>query len=261
MKAARLVVLTVAIAAGGVAALLAGRSEKPPATVPNVAAKSDSIDILVAKSDIPMGQRLSPGDVQWQAWPATTATGNFIRKSDRPAAIENLSGQIARVPFVAGEPIREAKLVNSKGSGFMAAILPTGMRAVSTQISPETGAGGFILPNDHVDVVLLRRDKEAEKAVGTEVHTSEIVLSNIRVLAIDQNVEEKSGQKVVVGKTATLELTPSQVEKLTLLQQLGTLSLALRSITDTSHTDAPVETRRTGVNIIRFGVSTVTTPR
>ncbi len=261
MKAARLVVLTVAIAAGGVAALLAGRSEKPPATVPNVAAKSDSIDILVAKSDIPMGQRLSPGDVQWQAWPATTATGNFIRKSDRPAAIENLSGQIARVPFVAGEPIREAKLVNSKGSGFMAAILPTGMRAVSTQISPETGAGGFILPNDHVDVVLLRRDKEAEKAVGTEVHTSEIVLSNIRVLAIDQNVEEKSGQKVVVGKTATLELTPSQVEKLTLSQQLGTLSLALRSITDTSHTDAPVETRRTGVNIIRFGVSTVTTPR
>ena len=136
------------------------------------------------------------------------------------------------MPFVAGEPIREAKLVNAKGSGFMAAILPSGMRAVSTQISPETGAGGFILPNDHVDVILTRRDREAEKATGTEVQTSETILSNVRVLAIDQTVQEKNGQKVVVGKTATLELTPRQVETLALAQQLGSLSLALRSITD-----------------------------
>jgi pilus assembly protein CpaB len=262
MKAARLVVLTVAIAAGGVAAMLAGRSEKPAEVKPNVVAKPETVDILVARADIPLGQAITPGDVQWQAWPAGTATGNFIRKSDRPAAIENLSGQIARAPFVAGEPIREAKLVNAKGSGFMAAILPSGMRAVSTQISPETGAGGFILPNDHVDVILSRRDREAEKAAGTEVHTSEIILSNIRVLAIDQNVEEKNGQKVVVGKTATLELTPQQVETLTLSQQLGTLSLALRSITDASKTDAPPEQRRNGsVNIVRFGVTTTTTPR
>src|SRR6267154_762917 len=99
----------------------------------------------------------------------------------------------------------------------MAAILPTGMRAVSTQISPETGAGGFILPNDHVDVILSRRDREAEKATGTEVHTSEIILANIRVLAIDQAIEEKSGgQKVVVGKTATLELSAGQAETLAL---------------------------------------------
>jgi pilus assembly protein CpaB len=261
MKAARLVVLTIAIAAGGFAALLAGRSEKPPVIKPDTAAKPDTIDILVAKSDIPMGNTVSPGDIQWQAWPATTATGNFIRKPDRPAAIENLSGLIARVPFVAGEPIREAKLVNAKGSGFMAAILPSGMRAVSTQISPETGVGGFILPNDHVDVILSSRDKEAEKASGTEVHTSKIVLSNIRVLAIDQSVEEKNGQKVVVGKTATLELTPDQAETLTLSRQIGTLSLALRSITDASRNDLPAETRRSGVNIVRFGVSTMTTPR
>jgi len=260
MKAARLVVLTVAIAAGGVAALLAGRGEKPPEPKPEAAAPA-TIDILIAKSDIPMGKALSPADIAWQAWPTTTATGNFIRKPDRPAAIENLSGYIARVPFVAGEPIREAKLVNAKGSGFMAAILPSGMRAVSTQISPETGAGGFILPNDRVDVVLTRRDKEVEKSGGGEAQTSEIVLSNIRVLAIDQNVEEKNGQKVVIGKTATLELTPSQVETLTLSQQLGALSLALRSITDASKTDAPTEKRRGSVNIVRFGVSTTTTPR
>ena len=119
-----------------------------------------------------MGQTLSPGDVQWQTWPASAASGNFIRKNDRPDAIENLSGQIARVPFVAGEPIREAKLVNAKGSGFMAAILPTGMRAVSTQISPETGAGGFILPNDRVDVILSRRDSDADKGGGEAQHAA-----------------------------------------------------------------------------------------
>ena len=259
MKAARLVVLTVAIGAGGIAALLAGRTEKPPETPVAAPVKPDTIDILVARSDIAMGQTVSPGEIQWQPWPANAATGNFIRKSDRPAAIENLSGQIARVPFVAGEPIREAKLVNAKGSGFMAAILPQGMRAMSIQISPETGAGGFILPNDRVDVVLSRRGNGDKTA---EANASETVLNNIRVLAIDQNIEEKNGQKVVIGKTATLELTPGQVETLSLSQQIGMLSLSLRSITDASQqTESTDDTKRTGVNIVRFGVGTMTTPR
>jgi pilus assembly protein CpaB len=265
MKAARLVVLSVALAAGGVAALLAGRSEKPPE--PKLEqAKIETIDILVAKGDIGMGQTLSPGDLQWQAWPPSVANSNFISKKDRPDALETLAGSIARQPFVAGEPIRDAKLVKAKGSGYMAAILPSGMRAVSTQISPETGAGGFILPNDHVDVLLTRRDKEAEKAAGNEVHTSEMILKNIRVLAIDQNVEEKNGQKVVVGKTATLELAPRQTETLALAQQLGTISLALRSITDASETEKETDaeqgnTKRGSVNVIRFGVTTMTTPK
>lgn len=262
MKAARLVVLTVAIGAGGIAALLAGRSEKPPAPKPTVVAKPNTVDILVAKSDIPLGHTLAPGDVEWQGWPPMAATGNFIRRPDRPAAIEQLSGQIARSPFVSGEPIRDAKLVNAKGSGFMAAILPSGMRAVATQITPESSAGGFILPNDRVDVILSRRDKDAEKMTGNgEVHSSEVILSNIRVLAIDQNVEEKNGQKVVMGKTATLELAPNQVETLAMAQQSGTLSLALRSITDASAKDAPIEKAKSGVNIVRFGVGTMTTPR
>jgi pilus assembly protein CpaB len=264
MKAARLVVLTVAIAAGGVAALLAGRSEKSPqvktAPVPQMA----TVDVLVAKSDIAMGQTVSPGDVRWQEGPAAAASGNFIRRADRPNAIEALSSSIARYPFVNGEPIRQAKLVNAKGSGFMAAILPAGMRAISTQITPETSAGGFILPNDHVDFILTRRKTDADKTAGGDPHSSEIILTNVRVLAIDQNVQEKDGQKVVIGKTATLELTPSQTEMLALSQQLGTLSLALRSITDASR-DAPESEdklggRRTGVNIVRFGVGTMTTP-
>ena len=147
----------------------------------------------------------------------------------------------------------------------MAAILPSGMRAISTQISPETSAGGFILPNDHVDVILTRRKTDVDKASGGDTHSSEIILTNVRVLAIDQNVQEKDGQKVVIGKTATLELTPGQTETLAVSQQLGTLSLALRSITDAA-SDAPesedkMDKHRTGVNIVRFGVGTMTAPK
>ena len=232
MKASRIVVLTIAIGAGGVAAMLAGRSEKP--VVVKEAPKVATVDILVAKSDISMGQKITPSGVQWQAWPANAAGANFIRKTERPQAIEQLSDDIARYPFVAGEPIREAKLVNAKGSGFMAAILPPGMRAISTQISAETGAGGFILPNDYVDVILTRRTQAAPNMPSTEGHSSETILRNVRVLAIDQNVQEKDGQKVVVGKTATRELGPDQAEALTVAQQDGTLALSLRSMSDAS---------------------------
>jgi pilus assembly protein CpaB len=142
----------------------------------------------------------------------------------------------------------------------MAAILPEGMRAVATDIIPETSAGGFILPNDHVDVILSRRDKDAEKATGSEaVFVSEIVISNVRVLAIDQTVEEKSGQRVIIGKTATLELTPNQSEIFTRAKQMGNVTLALRSIADFEGKDAPeVDNKpqsRTGINMVRFGVT------
>ena len=262
MKGARIVVLTVAVAAGGVAALLAGRSERPPEIKGESANKIATIDILVAKNDVGLGHTVTPGDMQWQAWPADVATGNFIRRTDRPDALENLAESIARAPFAAGEPIREAKLVNAKGSGFMAAILPSGMRAISTQISPETGAGGFILPNDHVDVILTRRERDADKqSNGGDSYNSGTILSNVRVLAVDQTVEEKNGQKVVVGKTATLELTPPQTELLAVSQQLGTLSLALRSLTDAMRDDPKSEERPDGrgnrVNVVRFGVSTI----
>ena len=100
--------------------------------------------------------------MKWQTWPASTTSNTFIRRNDRPDATTQIAGSIARAPFIAGEPIREAKLVKADGSGFMAAILPTGMRAVSTEISPETGAGGFILPNDRVDVILDPASEEPE---------------------------------------------------------------------------------------------------
>jgi pilus assembly protein CpaB len=262
MKAARLVVLGVAIAAGGLAAILAGGGSEPPppAPVAEPSQKIDTTDILVAKSDIGLGSVVAAGDITWQAWPASANNGTFISKKDRPDAIESLAGSIARAPFVAGEPIRESKLVKAQGSGFMAAILPQGMRAVSTEISPENGAGGFILPNDRVDVILSRRDRDP---ATNEQRPSETILNNVRVLAIDQNVEEKNGQKVVVGKTATLELTPGQAETLAMARQLGILSLALRSITDADAKPTVQEESggRSSINVVRYGVTVPTTPK
>jgi pilus assembly protein CpaB len=251
MNAARITVLAIAIGAGGIAAYLASGSDPKPATQEPVA-QLDTVDVLIARADIPLGQAVKPDDLQWQTWPASTAGANFIRRDQQGNAIADLTGSIARSPFFAGEPIREAKLVKGNGSGFMAAILPSGMRAISTEISPETGAGGFILPNDRVDVILSRRDRNPDRTGLPEVVNSEIILGNVRVLAIDQTVEEKNGQKVVVGRTATLELAPHQAEALARARQSGTLSLALRVSEERNN-------RRDTVNIVRYGVTTTTT--
>jgi pilus assembly protein CpaB len=190
MNTARIVVLTIAVGAGGVAAYLASGSDPKAPAEPTV--QLPTVDVLVAKNDIGLGQSVTANDVQWQTWPAATANNGFIRRTERPEAIKDVVGSIARAPFIAGEPVREPKLVKPNGSGFMAAMLPSGMRAVSTEISPETGAGGFILPNDRVDVILSKREKNPDKG-GPDLVNAEIILSNIRVLAIDQAPKEKDG--------------------------------------------------------------------
>ncbi len=255
MTPARIVVLIIALAAGGIAAMLAGRSEAPKQELAPVA-QLETVDVLVAGNDIGLGSTVSSQDLRWQTWPAASASAHFIRKSDSPDAINQLAGSIARQPFASGEPIREAKLIRAKGSGYMAAILPKGKRAISVDIAPDTSVAGFILPNDHVDIILSRRDnKEADKAAGADAHSGEIILSNIRVLAIDQTVEEKNGQRVVVGKTATLELSPRQAEMLARAKLMGVLTLALRSIVDFDADSEEKSEARTTINIVRFGVS------
>jgi len=259
MKAARLVVLGIAVAAGGLAALLAGgggEQAPPPPPPPQIA----TIEVLVAKNDIGIGTALSEGDLQWQTWPASASNPAFILKSEHADAIQQYAGSIVRVPMAAGEPVRDNKIIKAKGSGYMAAILPSGLRAMSVEISPETGAGGFILPNDRVDVILTRRDREDEKPGGAETQVSETILSDVRVLAIDQLVQEKEGQRVVVGRTATLELTPVQAEMLASARRTGALSLTLRSIVDANAKRAPEKDEerardRNRLNIIRFGSS------
>jgi pilus assembly protein CpaB len=135
------------------------------------------------------------------------------------------------------------------------------MRAISTEISPETGAGGFILPNDRVDVILTRREKNPDHSSSTDIVISEVKLSNIRVLAIDQAPKEKDGQNSVVGKTVTLELKPEQVPVLAAARQAGTLSLSLRSIADVNQVEVAIDDRARSVgsiNVVRYGVSNPT---
>jgi pilus assembly protein CpaB len=238
MKSARIIVLVIALGAGGVAAYLVSGSDNRPAPAAPVA-ELPTTDVLVAKSEIGLGQTLKPEDLQWQTWPAAGASNSFIRRADRPDATTQIAGWIARAPFIPGEPIREQKLVKADGSGFMAAILPSGMRAISTEISPETGAGGFILPNDRVDVILSKRQKSTDGSPDSVV--SEIILPNVRVLAIDQAPKEKDGQNSVIGKTVTLELKPEQAESLARSRQTGTLTLALRSIADLKSVEAKAD--------------------
>ncbi|WP_027543765.1 Flp pilus assembly protein CpaB [Bradyrhizobium sp. WSM2254] len=261
MNTARIVVLVIALGAGGVAAYLASGYDNKPAPALPVAEKLPTVEVLVAKNDIQLGQAVKVEDLQWQTWPSTTASSAFIRRDSRPEAQTQIAGSIARVPLMQGEPIREQKLVRAEGSGFMAAILPSGMRAVSTEISAETGAGGFILPNDRVDIVLTRRLKSPDASsttAGNDLILSEVILSNVRVLAIDQAPKEKDGQNAVLGKTVTLELKPDQVATLAAARQGGTLQLALRSIVDANAAELTAEDlaikRSGGVNVIRYGV-------
>jgi pilus assembly protein CpaB len=263
MYTARIIVLIIALGAGSMAAYLASGSNNNKPTEVAPVAQLPTVDVLIAKSDIGLGQTVKPEDLQWQTWPAATASNVFIRRNARPDATTQIVGEIARAPFIAGEPIREQKLVKADGSGFMAAILPTGMRAVSTEISPETGAGGFILPNDRVDVILSKREKNPDRTGPSDIVDSEIILTNIRVLAIDQAPKEKDGQTTVVGRTVTLELKPEQAEALARARQSGTLSLALRSIADVniveSNADDRARRRSDSVNVVRYGVPTQTT--
>jgi len=263
MYTARIVVLTIALSAGGVAAYLARGTDTKPALPVEPVVQLQTVDVLVAKADIGLGQSVTPDNLQWQMWPATTESNSFIRRGERPEAAKEVAGSIARSPFLAGEPIREQKLVKASGSGFMAAILPAGMRAVSTEISPETGAGGFILPNDRVDVILSKREKNPDRSGSGDIVNSEIILANVRVLAIDQAPKEKEGQNNVVGKTVTLELKPEQSEALARARQTGTLSLALRSIADlnavATQADDRSSRRSDSVNVVRYGVSNPTT--
>jgi pilus assembly protein CpaB len=265
MKPARLIVLFVALAAGGIAAMLASGNRTPePPKAPPPPPPLATVDVLIARSDLDTGQVIGPHDVGWQTWPAASTGSSFIKKSDRPEAIKDFLGAVVRTPVAAGEPIRDSKVVNAKGGGFLAAVLPHGMRAISLDVAPDTDAGGFILPNDHVDVLLTHRDKAAEKLSGVEKYVTETILRNVRVLAIDQVLGEKDGQKVAIGKTATIELDPRQAEMLALARQTGTLSLALRSLLD-SQSPTPengeVKEETKTVSTVRYGISTQATPR
>jgi pilus assembly protein CpaB len=255
MKPARLAVLALAILTGGAATYMMSSGE-PPAPVQAVTAKTT--DVLVAANDLPMGHSIKGPDLRWQPWPADNVPTGLVKRSEAPGGIDQTAGSITRFSIYAGEPIRREKLVKVDGTGFMSAILPSGMRAVAISIDTRgsSSAGGFILPNDRVDLLRTYRDEEAARAGTADVFKTETILPNVRVLAIGQNVQERNGEKVVTGETATLELTPGQAELVTLAQKVGQLSLALRSLADANERQEIREEKADGaMTIVRYGVS------
>ena len=259
MKRARIIVLAIAFTAAGGAAYVAKNLAGSP-TIRTVEVNiADTVQVLVAGRAIRLGDSVRSGDLKWQAWPKQAAVSGYTTKSSSPDAVSKFSGAIARAPFLEGEPIKEQKLIKASEGGVLAAILPSGMRAISTPIREETAAGGFILPNDRVDVIISRRLRTARK----EEFVSETILRNVRVLAIGQAIEIKDGKKVANGKTATLELSPRQTETLSLAQSMGDISLALRSLADArpggvsgpqSGENALNDDRGSSIKLLKYGI-------
>src|SRR5271163_946077 len=219
--------------------------------------KIDVEQVLIASQDLPMGTMIVDGATAWQTWPKAAVSEFMITKSAKPGALEDVNGAMTRVAFIRGEPIRHDKLVKAGTGGFMSAILPTGKRAVAIKIDNggDSSAGGFILPNDRVDVVRLARDEDATKARGVEMMTAQTILANVRVLAIGQNVEEQNGKKVITGANATLELDPDQVNLIILAQHAGNsnLHLVLRSLVDSGGPAKTVVSQDDALTVVRYG--------
>ncbi len=217
----------------------------------------NTVDVLVAAVELPIGNTIAQADVRWQAWPRDSVPEGVIQKAEAAILDKEVIGSLVRSGFLAAEPIRREKLIRADGSGFLAAVLPSGKRAIAITID-RTGnstAGNFILPNDRVDIIKTSRLDQQ----GGDSFNTELLLRNIRVLAIGQKIEElKSGEKSVVGETATLELDPKQVEIVTLAQKTGTLSLALRSLADAGEPIPIDNSDRQGLTLVRFGVITQT---
>lgn len=234
MKPARLIILTVAVVAAGLAGLLAMRLSGGKTVVQEakeIIRKEPTVNVLVSAENLPVGSRLNEKSIRWMPWPEGGVTEGFITEAARPQALAELNGAVVRLPMFAGEPVRAEKVADSSNR-IMSSILPSGKRAVATEISVATGAGGFVLPNDRVDVIMVRKNTEGR-------YLTENVLNNIRVLAIDQHIQEKEdGSKAVVGTTATLELTPDQAKVIAVAQQMADrLTLALRSVADVQEPD------------------------
>jgi len=254
----RIAVLVLALAAAGLAAFLARNMVSAPGEPTKQVAETPTAEVLVAAADIALGSRVSKGSLRWQVWPEEAITSAYITRKSRPDGMDQFAGTIARSPLLDGEPVTSGKLVSFEDAGFMSALIGSGMRAVSTKISPETGAGGFILPNDRVDVIVTERRRSSGSEGGSSGFHTETILTNVRVLAIDQRFKEVEGEQVVVGKTATLELTPGQAESLALGSAQGDIALSLRSLADSGATPEDLAAQNsksvgTTVRIVRYG--------
>lgn len=261
MRPARIVLLLVALVAGSLAAFLVTRGGRAPAPATEVVTQvveEAKTQILVAKTPIGIGERLSVDRLEWQDWPQGALRSEYVTVAAMPDAPAQLTGAVARFEFFPGEPIREAKLVRAD-QGYLSAVLAPGKRGVSVTVTAASSAGGFVVPNDHVDVLLT-----TSSAMGQR---SEVILSNVRVLALGKRLGEmgvsggdESGAQAGPTPTtfdnatiATLELDPAQAETLVNASTRGQLSLTLRSVADFNRADAGPASSNQAVRLIRYG--------
>lgn len=256
MGPVRILILVVALAAAvGAVVVARGMTQAQPqvAAAPAGPVEKPTSQVLVAKRDLPAGTRLAAEDMTWQAWPQESLNAAFIVAAAAPkpttepqkiaATATNLAkaatgaqdplllamvGAVVREPMLASEPMTERKLVRAGNAGILAITLESGMRAMSIPLSAETAAGGFILPGDHVDVVMTH----ALEGGDGKRFSADTVLKNVRVLAIDQTTGAPKEGATVVGATATLEVSTKQAEVLALSKAQGQLALVLRSYAD-----------------------------
>lgn len=211
------------------------RPSAPPAPA---AVRIAASDVLVAAHDLPAGTILKADDIRWQRWPEEGLDPNFLRRDKGADPRTDAVGRVVLRGFAAGEPITAQRLLKPGEAGFLAAALTPGMRAMGVHIDAVSGDGGFIIPGDHVDVLLAERlpitagSADAAGTSGprpTQKQVNSVVLRDVRVLAIDQDMHDMNN-KPTVGKTATVEVTTTQAQKLSLASQMGVLFLALRSL-------------------------------
>lgn len=220
--------LTAMFARNWMAAQQAALDSRPQAPA-EAAAPIAATDVLVASRDVAIGSFIRAEHLKWQAWPDEAVAGDYITRGEGSA--EDFEGAVARRSVFAGEPVTDRLVVHPGDRGFLAAVLEPGKRAVSVPVDATTGISGFIFPGDRVDIILTFRTavKDDESGTAQTRQYSETLLRDVRVLAIDQRVENEDGA-AKVAKTATLEVSPKQAEKVALGLQLGTLSLSLRSL-------------------------------
>jgi pilus assembly protein CpaB len=247
MRPIVVVLIVLALGAAGIAAYLANtwvRSQQAPAPSQNAQQQIDTRDVLVAARDITPGTILKPDDLQWQAWPSSGV--DEARMIVRPAAgvesqtpaqdpQQDFLDHIARRLVMRGEPMSKEMVIKQGDSSVAAANLKAGSRAVTLNVSPQAGVAGLILPNDHVDVIVNTPVRDLTGIDGWKDvvlrYTSETILKDIRVVAINQTLSHDPAKGVAEpGNLVTLEVTPAQAEKLLVAQQLGQINLALRSM-------------------------------
>lgn len=234
MSARQLIVLVVAaIAAVGALLLIRTMGGHHETRTTEQATPINGEQVLVVARDVPQGAALTPSDLAVRLFPTESVNPNFVRVSQSPSAQADFVGAVTRRPFVAGEPIVQGAVVKPDGHGFMAAQLEPGFRAVAIEIKAETAAGGYISPNDHVDVILTQTVQVRDGTGSRDQVRSDVVISDVRVLALDDIVQPQTSGEAPERHTASvavLELSAADARTIEMADGMGDLSLALRGV-------------------------------